>query len=76
MAGRRRAGRLRTGAHLTIRTSIVGFEFASRLGLVSWLLGHRRGARLRGYGRAIFSGLPTETLSRQVRDLLKRREAP
>lgn len=69
--GRSKAsGELTYGRHLTIRTSIIGFELASHLGLVGWLFGNPRGARLTGFGRAIFSGLPTCTLARQVRDLL------
>lgn len=63
-------GELRHARHLTIRTSIVGFEFGGHLGLLSWLLKQPRGSRLHGYRGATFSGLPTVTLSRLVRHLI------
>lgn len=69
--GRSKAcGELLYGPHLTIRTSIIGFEKRGQLGLLSWLLQQPGGKRVRGYRRAIFSGLPTVTLARTVRQLL------
>jgi dTDP-4-dehydrorhamnose reductase len=69
--GRSKAiGEIDYGRHLTIRTSIIGFELGSHLGLLSWLFRQPPGSKLRGYTNAIFSGLPTVTLSRTVRDLL------
>jgi dTDP-4-dehydrorhamnose reductase len=69
--GRSKAcGELRYGRHLTIRTSIIGFEIAGHLSLLSWLFRQRPGTPLRGFNRAIFSGLPTVTLSRTLRDIL------
>lgn len=53
---------------LTIRTSIIGHEFASRHGLIEWFL-HQEGM-VRGYRRAVFSGLPTVELARIVRDVV------
>lgn len=71
--GRSKAcGEVAYGRHLTLRTSIVGFETAGHLGLLGWLLRQPRGATLRGFRRAVFSGLPTVTLARTVRDLLLR----
>ncbi|MFL5580737.1 MAG: sugar nucleotide-binding protein [Gemmatimonadaceae bacterium] len=73
--GRSKAvGELAYGAHLTIRTSIVGFELRDQLGLLGWFLRQPARSTLSGYTRAIFSGLPTVTLSRTVRDLLGRDE--
>lgn len=69
--GRSKAiGEIGYGRHLTIRTSIIGFELGSHLGLLSWLFRQPLGVPLRGYTGAIFSGLPTANLSRTVRDLL------
>ncbi|HET7233294.1 MAG TPA: sugar nucleotide-binding protein [Longimicrobium sp.] len=69
--GRSKAcGEIDYGRHLTLRTSIIGYETAGFLGLVSWLLKQPEGATLPGYSRAIYSGLPTVTLSRTVRDLI------
>lgn len=69
--GRSKAcGEITYGDHLTIRTSIVGFERRGHLGLLGWLLSQPSGARLKGFRRAIYSGLPTVTLARLVRSLL------
>lgn len=53
------------GAHahaITIRTSIIGRELATRHGLLEWFLSQDR--PVRGFSRAIFSGLPTDELAR------------
>ena len=69
--GRSKAcGEVGYGPHLTLRTSIIGFELAGHLGLLSWFLRQPPGSTLRGFTRAVFSGLPTATLARTVRDLL------
>jgi dTDP-4-dehydrorhamnose reductase len=41
---------------LTIRTSIVGWEVAGRLGLLEWFASNR-GHTIKGYPRAVFTGL-------------------
>jgi dTDP-4-dehydrorhamnose reductase len=51
---------------LTLRTSIIGHELASVHGLVGWFLA--QGGPIRGFTRAIFSGLPAVELSRVIRD--------
>jgi dTDP-4-dehydrorhamnose reductase len=58
---------------ITLRTSIIGHELASAHGLVGWFLAQER--RVKGYRRAIFSGLPTVELSRIVRDVVLLRPA-
>lgn len=69
--GRSKAcGEMDYGPHLTLRTSIVGWETGGHLGLLSWFLGQPRGSELRGYTHAVYSGLPTATLSRTVRELV------
>jgi dTDP-4-dehydrorhamnose reductase len=49
---------------ITLRTSIIGRELASRQGLVDWFLTQE--GPIKGYRRAIFSGLTTVELSRVV----------
>jgi len=69
--GRSKAmGELTYGRHLTLRTSIIGFELAGHLGLVSWFFRQRSGSRLPGYTAARYSGLTTGALSRTIADLL------
>jgi dTDP-4-dehydrorhamnose reductase len=69
--GRSKAvGEVAYGRHLTVRTSIIGFELGNHRSLLSWLFRQPRGTPIRGYTNAIFSGLPTVTLSRTVRNLL------
>lgn len=72
--GRSKAlGEIGYGRHLTLRTSIIGFETGGHLGLLSWFFSQPRGSRLRGFSHAVYSGLPTVTLARTVRDLLLHR---
>lgn len=54
---------------LTIRTSIVGRELHGAQGLLEWFLS-QRGGTVRGFSRAIFSGLTTAALTDLVGDLL------
>lgn len=49
---------------ITLRTSIIGEELDSAHGLVSWFLSQQQG--IKGYTRAIFSGLPTFELARVI----------
>ena len=51
---------------VTLRTSIIGHELAGAHGLVGWFL--VQGGPVRGFTRAIFSGLPTVELARVIRD--------
>lgn len=51
---------------VTLRTSIIGHELNSAHGLVSWFLAQR--GSVKGYRRAVFSGLPTAVLARVIRD--------
>jgi dTDP-4-dehydrorhamnose reductase len=56
---------------LTLRTSIVGRELRGHLGLIDWFLS-QRGCRIRGFVRALYSGLTTiaaaDLVARLVRD--------
>jgi dTDP-4-dehydrorhamnose reductase len=51
---------------VTVRTSIIGHELASAHGLVGWFLSQQ--GQVRGFRRAVFSGLPTVELARVIRD--------
>jgi dTDP-4-dehydrorhamnose reductase len=51
---------------ITLRTSIIGHELAGAHGLVGWFLSQK--GPIKGFTRAIFSGLPTVTLARLIRD--------
>lgn len=52
---------------ITLRTSTIGHELGTRLGLLEWFLTQ---SRCKGYRRAIFSGLPTVEFARVVRDVV------
>lgn len=51
---------------VTLRTSIIGHELVGAHGLVEWFLAQSSGVK--GYSRAIFSGLPTVELARVIRE--------
>jgi dTDP-4-dehydrorhamnose reductase len=53
---------------LTLRTSIIGLEIARRTSLVEWFLAQR--GPVRGYTRAIYSGLTTTEMARAIEHLL------
>jgi dTDP-4-dehydrorhamnose reductase len=53
---------------VTLRTSIIGPELDTAHGLVSWFLSQR--GRVKGFNRAVFSGLPTVELARVMRDFV------
>lgn len=51
---------------VTLRTSMIGHELANRRGLVDWFLAQK--GPVKGFSRAIFSGVPTDELAAIVRD--------
>jgi len=53
---------------ITLRTSIIGHELSGNRSLVNWFLA-QQGA-VKGFTRAIFSGLPTVELATIVRDVV------
>lgn len=53
---------------VTLRTSIIGHELNSAHSLVGWFLAQR--GPVKGFTRAIFSGLPTMELARVMRDFV------
>lgn len=53
---------------ITLRTSIIGHELATANSLVDWFL--RQSGSVKGFSRAVFSGLPTVEIARIVRGLI------
>ncbi|MDZ4168036.1 MAG: SDR family oxidoreductase [Coriobacteriia bacterium] len=54
---------------VTLRTSIIGWQPGEPTGLVGWFAAHRD-EQLRGFTRAVFSGLTTAALTRVIRDIV------
>ena len=59
---------------LTLRTSIIGRDFHRDTGLLEWFLS-RRGGKVRGYRRMIFSGFPTKRFAEVIRMIIVRTPA-
>ncbi len=55
--------------HLTLRTSMIGRQLRGHESLVEWFIS-QRGGRVRGFTRAIFSGLTTQAVCRVVERVL------
>jgi dTDP-4-dehydrorhamnose reductase len=53
---------------VTLRTSIIGHELDGARSLLCWFLA--QSGNVRGYTRAVFSGLPTVELARVMRDFV------
>lgn len=53
---------------ITLRTSIIGHELASVHSLIDWFL--NQSGEVKGYRRAIFSGLPTIEVASVLRDFV------
>jgi len=53
---------------VTLRTSIIGHELDSRSSLVDWFLSQT--GSVKGYKKAIFSGLPTEELADVIKSII------
>lgn len=51
---------------ITLRTSIIGHELSSAHGLIGWFLA--QSGSVKGFARAVFSGLPTVVLAGLIRD--------
>ena len=54
---------------VTLRTSIIGWQLGDPTGLVGWFAAHRDEA-LKGFTKAVFSGLTTRVLAEVVRDVV------
>ncbi|EZP41880.1 dTDP-4-dehydrorhamnose reductase family protein [Janthinobacterium lividum] len=53
---------------ITLRTSIIGHELNSAKSLVGWFLAQQ--GTVKGYTKAVFSGLPTIELAHVIRDVV------
>jgi len=53
---------------ITLRTSIIGHELNGARSLVGWFLSQKRSVK--GFTKAIFSGLPTVEIGRIIRDFV------
>ena len=53
---------------ITLRTSLIGHELQSKLGLLEWFLSQEGSCK--GYTRAVFSGLPTVIFAQLIRDVV------
>lgn len=53
---------------ITLRTSIIGHELHSNYALVDWLLAQE--GEVKGFTKAVFSGLPTVELARVIKDFV------
>ena len=51
---------------ITLRTSIIGRELKTHLGLIEWFLSQKDGDTIHGYKRAVFTGFTTDELSRVI----------
>jgi dTDP-4-dehydrorhamnose reductase len=63
-------GEVDDGACLVLRSSIIGLELGNRLGLVEWFLAQR--GPVRGFRRAVYTGLTTAEMARVVDRVLAR----
>jgi len=54
---------------VTLRTSIIGWQLGEPTGLVAWFAAHRT-EPLKGFTKAVFSGLTTRALTEVVRDVV------
>ena len=59
-------GEVDYGPHLTLRTSIIGHELGKSLSLVDWFLSQH--GSVKGYRKAIFSGMPTVFVAEFLKD--------
>lgn len=66
-------GEVQAPGVLTLRTSMIGLELGSSLGLLEWFLA-QPGGSVRGWTRARFNGLSTLTLGRLLATLVERHE--
>lgn len=53
---------------VTLRTSMIGHELSGTKSLICWFLAQQE--KVKGYRRAVFSGLPTVEISRVIRDFV------
>jgi len=62
-------GEVAAPPHLTLRTSMIGRQLRGNESLVEWFIS-QRGTRVRGFTKAIFSGLTTQALCQLIERIL------
>ena len=62
-------GELNQISCLTLRTSIIGWEIKNRSSLLEWFAA-QRGKSIKGFSRAIYTGISSLTLARLIKKLL------
>ncbi|HYG97514.1 MAG TPA: SDR family oxidoreductase [Terriglobales bacterium] len=73
--GRTKAlGEVTTDNALTLRTSIIGRELSHHSSLLEWFLA-QRGRTIRGFTRAIYSGVTTNLMARIVAECITRQRS-
>lgn len=65
-------GEVSYGNSITLRTSIIGHELEGSKSLVDWFLS--QAIEVRGFGKAVFSGLPTIEIARVIKEYVIPRE--
>ena len=61
-------GEVGEGMGITLRSSIIGLELSRKSGLIEWFLAQR--GRIRGFRKAIYTGLTTMEMTRVIERLL------
>lgn len=61
-------GEINYGNAITLRTSLIGHELVGNNSLVDWFLSQSE--EVKGYQRAIFSGLPTVEIAKVIKELI------
>ncbi len=54
---------------VTLRTSLIGWQIGAATGLLGWFDAHRH-EHLKGFTRAVFSGLTTQEFTKVIRDMV------
>ncbi|MFS1413853.1 NAD(P)-dependent oxidoreductase [Vibrio sp. 10N.286.49.C2] len=65
-------GEVDYGNHLTLRTSIIGHELNTCVSLIDWFLNQE--GKVKGFTKAIFSGLPAHFISKIISEKLMEME--
>lgn len=63
-------GELHEGHTVTLRTSMIGLELSRKTGLIEWFLAQK--GKIRGFRKAIYSGLTTAEMVRVIDRILTR----
>lgn len=61
-------GEVKSGRSLTLRTSVIGWELRNHVGLLEWFISQRN-KDIKGYSKAIYSGLSTSALAKIIADV-------